>query len=1129
MSRPFRLPVLSLTVLAAAFALVAALSPTPPLLASANDADRREAAFRANNLGVALLEQYRFADGSAELRRALTLEPSFSQAQVNLAIALLYVPDIPAAKQEAEKAMALAPDALSPPYVLGLIARQENRPEDAEALFRKIREKDPSDVGAGVNLGQVLLQQRRYEEAISLLEAAVKAEPYNVTATYNLGVALTRSGRREEGTEVTKRFQELRESLYKTQFGQTYLEQGRYAEAVASTGAEPGLVGETGPAVSFVADESALPADIRGQAGFGRPALLDADGDGQLDLALVAPAGVRLLKNEGGRFTDATGPSGLAEARGTAAVAGDLDNDGQTDLLLLGPLSLWRRDGGRFKAVVGIPTDTAATVAALADLDHDGDLDILLGAVGRMGNRLLRNNGDLTFTDVTAESKLGAPGPATALVATDYDNRRDLDLFVARAEAAPLLFKNRRDGTFEDVAGEVGLASARGGVATAGDSNKDGYTDFFLAGSKQASFFLSDGRGGFTHAPAPAGLAGASCALFVDVDADGLLDLVAGGVLGVRTFRNTGRDFVELGSASAKGPDAIASLRAADVDQDGDLDLVAAVADGGLRVLRNDGGNRNRSVRVALTGRVSNRTGVGAKVELRAGSLRQKLETYASTPAVAPDDVFLGLGRRETADVVRVIWTSGIVQTETEFPPAGPAGKRIRALPVTELDRKPSSCPYLFAWDGTRFAFVSDFLGGGEMGYWLAPGLRNTPDPDEYVRLAPGQLVAKDGRYELRVTNELEETLFLDHVRLLAVDHPAGVEVHPSEGMTRVPRAFRLFGARDLMTPRATDDAGREWTAEVARIDRHFAEGFRLRSLRGYAERHALTLDLSEVPAGHRLLLLTAWTDYAFSSDNLAASQRGWSLEPPVLEVEEGPDEWRTALDDVGVPVGRPQTIVLDLSGLRLGSSRRLRLVTNMRIYWDRIAAAAPAESRLETQRLETMRADLALRGFSAEVKPDGREPSGYDFARVSQVSPWKFLPGSYTRPGDVQELVSRTDDLFVVSRPGDVVALSFDAEHLQALPAGWIRTFLLFGDGFSKEMDINSSSPDVAGPLPFHGMKSYPYPPEEAPEPLRRNAEIQSRYDTRVVGRTLWPLELAANGTADVDHRGTESTEEEH
>jgi len=353
------------------------------------------------------------------------------------------------------------------------------------------------------------------------------------------------------------------------------------------------------------------------------------------------------------------------------------------------------------------------------------------------------------------------------------------------------------------------------------------------------------------------------------------------------------------------------------------------------------------------------------------------------------------------------------------------------------------------------------------------------------------------------------------------VDHPAGVELHPAEGMTHTPRAFRLFAARDLRTPRVADEGGRDWTEAVARIDRRAPEGFRLRPLRGYAEPHAHVLDLAFVPASHTLLLLTAWTDYAFSSDNVAAAQRGWTLAPPVLEVEEGAGEWRTVTTDVGIPVGRPQTIVLDLAGVSYGPSRRLRLRTNMRISWDRIAVGAPADGRFEPRHLQAVRADLAERGFSAEVRADGRQPLSFDYTSVKASSPWKFLPGQYTRTGDVRDLVSRSDDLFVVSRPGDEVALSFDARRLPSLPTGWTRTFLFYGDGFSKEMDINSSSPDVAGPLPFHGMRSYPYPPEEASERLRRNAVVQAGYDTRVVWRTLPPLELHA-GTHDRDIEST-------
>src|SRR6185503_440814 len=144
---------------------------------------------------------------------------------------------------------------------------------------------------------------------------------------------------------------------------------------------------------------------------------------------------------------------------------------------------------------------------------------------------------------------------------------------------------------------------------------------------------------------------------------------------------------------------------------------------------------------------------------------------------------------------------------------------------------------------------------------------------------------------------------------------------------------------------------------------------------------------------------------------------------------------------------------------------------------WDQIVVSTTDESvKPGMTRLEPVVADLHWRGFSAEVTPDGREPFVYDYERVSSNSPWKTMPGRYTREGDVRQLLARTDDMFVVSRPGDEIVLSFDAAKLPPLPEGWKRTFLLYGDGFSKEMDINSASPDGVAPLPFHGMKSYPY-----------------------------------------------------
>jgi hypothetical protein len=366
----------------------------------------------------------------------------------------------------------------------------------------------------------------------------------------------------------------------------------------------------------------------------------------------------------------------------------------------------------------------------------------------------------------------------------------------------------------------------------------------------------------------------------------------------------------------------------------------------------------------------------------------------------------------------------------------------------------------------------------------------------------------------MRVTNELEEALFLDRLSLLAVAHPTEVEVFPDEGMRSEPPAFRLFAVRDLRPPAAaTDGAGRDHLPALRAVDHDFADGFPLHRLRGYAEEHSLVLDLGPQTGEDAVLLLTGWTDYAFSSDNVAAHQAGLALAPPRLETEESPGLWRTAVAEIGIPVGRPQTVVVPMEGRWRGASRRVRIVTNMRIYWDQARVGRRAEAPLHTVRLEAARGDLAERGFSAPVSPDGRGPLSYDYGRVSRVSPWKAMPGRYTRTGDVRELLSAADDMFVISPPGDEVAVSFDAARLPALPAGWTRTFLLHADGFSKEMDIHSASPDVLEPLPYHGMPAYPYAPPAAYPLTPERAAYLERYNTRVVRAPMARLEAALSG----------------
>ncbi|HSE97075.1 MAG TPA: hypothetical protein VLD57_02320, partial [Blastocatellia bacterium] len=381
----------------------------------------------------------------------------------------------------------------------------------------------------------------------------------------------------------------------------------------------------------------------------------------------------------------------------------------------------------------------------------------------------------------------------------------------------------------------------------------------------------------------------------------------------------------------------------------------------------------------------------------------------------------------------------------------------------------------------------------------------------EYVRIRGDQLKPRDGRYEIRVTNELEEALFVDRLQLVAVAHPEGTEVYPNEGLVGRPRPpFKLHVTRDSRSPaKATDHHGHDVLDRITHLDRRYPDDFRLHPIRGYAEEHSLNIDLGETASPRTRLLLTGWTDYSFSSDNVAAHQAGLGLRPPSLQFKDERGDWKTLIENIGFPVGRPQTIVVELTGKLPPRAREVRVVTNMRIYWDQaLVDTSGGDFLFEMTRFEPLRADLRWRGFSAEVTPDGREPFGYDYERVSMTSPWKVMPGRYTREGDVRELLLRTDNMFVISRPGDEIALSFDAGALRPLRRGWKRTFLLYAVGYSKEMDINSASPDAVGPLPFQGMKSYPYKAPESYPITRAHREYIERYNTRVVAAPILPVE---------------------
>jgi hypothetical protein len=302
----------------------------------------------------------------------------------------------------------------------------------------------------------------------------------------------------------------------------------------------------------------------------------------------------------------------------------------------------------------------------------------------------------------------------------------------------------------------------------------------------------------------------------------------------------------------------------------------------------------------------------------------------------------------------------------------------------------------------------------------------------------------------------------------------------------------------------AVDDKGRDILAAVSKLDRNYPTGFKKLKFKGYAEEHSMVFDLGPdaLKSRHPLLLLSAWIDYADSTSNLAASQAGVDITPPYLQVRNSKGEWQTVIQDMGFPAGLTKTMTVDLTGKFLTRNSEVRIVTSMCIYWDQVlvdTSDLPAPDRVTT--LSPVAADLHWRGFPREIAMDSLGLKAYDYAHVDSSAPWKAHAGDYTRYGDVLQLLLAKEDMYVITRNGDEMKVEFDATRLPVLPAGWRRDYLVYADGFGKDMDINSGRPETVGELPYHGMKSYPYAPGDAYPTDPGHLEYLRKYNTRSVG----------------------------
>jgi hypothetical protein len=383
-------------------------------------------------------------------------------------------------------------------------------------------------------------------------------------------------------------------------------------------------------------------------------------------------------------------------------------------------------------------------------------------------------------------------------------------------------------------------------------------------------------------------------------------------------------------------------------------------------------------------------------------------------------------------------------------------------------------------------------------------------DHVEYVQIPGAALTQLDGSYELRVTEELSEVSYLDQIQLYAVDHPAGTEIFTNEKFKGPPYPeFRLFGVERRIYPQAArDEQGRDVLPRIISKDQHYPDRFR-RSETGVADLHTLELDFGDAaPSGKAILLLNGWVDWPDGSTFRRASQELPSgLTVPYLQVQNAEGRWTTVNKDMGMPAGKPKTIAVPVEFL--SASRKVRIVTNLCVYWDEIFLSENvSDLGVAPKPMPLLSADLHFRGFSeSRIDPQRKQPDTFFYGHVSSTSFWNPTPGLYTKFGSVENLLRDADDHLVIMGSGDEVALRFDSQALQVPRAGWTRDFLLKVDGWAKDRDPNTAFSSSVLPLPFHGMSRYPYPENEHYPRDTAHDDYQRSYNTRPAGALIRPL----------------------
>ena len=1107
-------------------------------------------------IGLAALQVGHDLQADAKLSQFTQLAPSEPAGWANWGLLALRQRNYDQAAERLHKARDLAPDNSEIHYLIGLLESSRGNTAEAISELRKSVELDQNNLIAIYKLAEEVERQgdsKATEEFQQLIQKILAAQPDNLAALIELSRIAAKRGDAET----------LKSSVAKiVARSSAWPEEVRAQVTALDAATQANDAAAAATRTSFLRNVLVRVPDYRRDLAAIKPPPGEEATPFTAFLKLEAPEFKTAAADPGLTFKpepiSVTSPSpqtwvGAISLSGTGAPV--VATASAEEVRLASGANLPFPSGTIHKS----PTKDG--ILAI-DFNYDFKTDLVLAGAG--GLRFFRQDNPSAFTDVTGETKLSAATLNRYYLSAwtaDIEADGDLDIIVEAGQGAPQALRNNGDGTFLEMQPLAGVSTISD-FAWA-DLDADGDADAaIIDGSNTLHIFSNERQGQFTERSLPNGSSGNANALNVmDVDNDGVLDLLVlqtDGIIARFSDKDHGVDWVRTEIARSPDPKSDrftgpANLKVADLDNNGGLDLVVMSSlpfessvrctrdctlvwlnDGNSKFnllqgdfgdvfdvadMNNDGrldllgfspqgqliqsinhGSKNyhwqivrpRAVQATGDQRI-NSFGVGGEMEIRTGMQVQK------QPITGPL-LHFGLGEQTSADVIRVVWPNGTVRADFEVK----ADQEI----VTE-QRLKGSCPFLFAYNGKQMEFVKDAVPwSSAIGLRINTlGTARVEATEEWYKIGRDQLVPRDGYYDLRITGELWETYYYDQLSLMVVDHPEGTEIFVDERFV-IPAA--KLEITTVSTPHkvksAVDDQGQDVTSIINTLDGKYLDTFGRGKYQGITRDHYVELDLgADAPvSGPIWLIANGWMHPTDSSINVAISQGQQEQAKPLsLEIPDGKGGWQVVRPNMGFPAGRNKICLFDLTDVfKPGIPRRLRLRTNLEVYWDSLQwAAGISNTELKTRRLDPEMADLHYRGYSVINQKDDSSPQLPDYNRLSSSKQiWRDLIGYYTRFGDVRELLKQADDRYVIMNAGDEMSFRFAAPP--SPPSGWVRDYVIVGDGWIKDGDYNSTFSKTVLPLPYHAKNEYITAPRRLEDEwvYRQHPEDWQNYHTRYV-----------------------------